>query len=121
MCVVVVHHMKVAVPTPTRRIPTIKFIHSPTKSSKNSNFNFIPRHSLNQPLTKVIEGNGDLHVLVRRQLIAVPQQHHLVMVRQVVVGYGFVKRLGSGEEGIYSVRTMGSLCKHVCGIPHKAT
>lgn len=36
----------------------------------------------------MVEGNGDLHVLVLRVAVAVAQQHDLVVVGEVVVGYG---------------------------------
>lgn len=36
----------------------------------------------------MIEGNGDLHVLVLSIRIAVSQQHDLIMVRHVIVGNG---------------------------------
>lgn len=45
-------------------------------------------HSLNKAFSKVIEGNSDLHVLVLSVGITVTQQHHLIMVGHVIVGYG---------------------------------
>ena len=36
----------------------------------------------------MVEGNGDLHVLVPSESVTVAQKHDLVMVGQVIVGYG---------------------------------
>lgn len=36
----------------------------------------------------MVEGNGDLHILILSVAIAVSQQHHLVVVGEVIVGYG---------------------------------
>ena len=59
MGVVIVHHMEISMPTSW--------------------------HSLDQAFSKVIERNGDLHVLVVGIRIAMPQKHHLIMVRHVIV------------------------------------
>lgn len=44
-----------------------------------------PRHPLNQLLPKMVERDGHLHAGVRQVVVAVAQQHHLVMMREVVV------------------------------------
>lgn len=59
MGVVIVHHMEISMPTSW--------------------------HSLDQPFSKVIEGYGDLHVLIFGIRIAMPKQHHFVMVSHVIV------------------------------------
>lgn len=46
-----------------------------------------PRHPLHELLPEMVERNRDLHPRVRQVLVAVAQQHHLVVVRKVVVGY----------------------------------
>lgn len=48
----------------------------------------IPRHSLDKAFAKVVEGNGDLHVLVLSVGVAVAEQHDLVVVSHVIVGDG---------------------------------
>ena len=50
--------------------------------------NLLPRHSLHKPFSKVVEGNGDLHVLVLFVRVAVAQQHDLVMMGHVIVRNG---------------------------------
>lgn len=47
---------------------------------------YIPWHSLDKTFSKMIEGYGDLHVLVLRVGITVSQKHNLVMVGHVIVG-----------------------------------
>ena len=49
-------------------------------------------HPLHQLLAEVVEGDRDLHAGVRLVGVAVAQQHHLVVVREVVVGYGDPRR-----------------------------
>lgn len=49
----------------------------------------IPRHSLNKPFTKMVEGNSDLHILVLCVAITMSQEHDLVVVGHVIVGDGY--------------------------------
>lgn len=51
-----------------------------------------PRHTLHQLLTEVVEGYGHLHPGIRQVLVVVPQQHHLVVVREVAVRYRYPRR-----------------------------
>lgn len=46
-----------------------------------------PGHALDQSLAEVVEGNGHLHARVLHVPVVVPQQHHLVVVREVAVRY----------------------------------
>jgi hypothetical protein len=46
---------------------------------------YIPWHSLHKPFSKVVEGNGDLHVLVLFIAITMAQEHDLVVMGQVIV------------------------------------
>lgn len=46
-----------------------------------------PGHPLHQLLAEVVEGDGHLHPGVRQVLIAVTQQHHLIVMGEKVVGY----------------------------------
>lgn len=46
-----------------------------------------PRHSLHQLLPKVVKSYGDLHSWVWQVVIAVAQQHHLIVMRKIVVWY----------------------------------
>jgi hypothetical protein len=46
-----------------------------------------PGHPLDQLLAEVIEGYGHLHPRVRQVLVAVAQQHHLIVIREIVVRY----------------------------------
>lgn len=46
------------------------------------------RHSLDEAFAEVVEGNGDLHVLVPCVGIAVAEQHNLVVVSHIIVGDG---------------------------------
>jgi hypothetical protein len=45
-----------------------------------------PGHPLYQLLAEVVEGDGHLHPGVRQVLIAVAQQHHLIVMGEIVVG-----------------------------------
>lgn len=47
-----------------------------------------PGHTLHQRLPKMVERDRHLHAGVRQVLVVVAEQHHLVMVREVVVGDG---------------------------------
>lgn len=47
-----------------------------------------PGHPLHQLLAEVVEGYGNLHARVWQVGVAVAQQHHLVVVREPVVGDG---------------------------------
>lgn len=62
MSIVIIHHMKIPMSTSW--------------------------HPLNKPFSKMVEGNGDLHVLVLCVGITVAQEHDLVMVSHVIVGDG---------------------------------
>ncbi|OAY64628.1 hypothetical protein ACMD2_01918 [Ananas comosus] len=44
-----------------------------------------PRHPLHQLLAEVVEGDGHLHPRIRQVLVAVAQQHHLVVPREVAI------------------------------------
>lgn len=48
-----------------------------------------PGHSLDEVLAEVVEGDGDLHARVREVVIAVSEEHDLVVVGHVVVGDGY--------------------------------
>ena len=45
-----------------------------------------PRHTLHQRLTEVVERNRHLHPRIHAVLIIVTQQHHLVVMREIIVG-----------------------------------
>lgn len=45
-----------------------------------------PWHSLHQRHTEVVKRNGNLHPHIERVLVVVPQQHHLIVVREIIVG-----------------------------------
>lgn len=52
----------------------------------------------------MIESNGDLHVLVLRVSVTVPQQHDLVMMRHVIVGNGYSRGAMNGiNEAVAAV------------------
>lgn len=50
--------------------------------------NHLPWHSLHKPFTKMVEGNGYLHVFVSGVAITVSQEHDLVVMCQVIVRDG---------------------------------
>lgn len=52
----------------------------------------VPGHPLHEAFSEMVEGDSDLHDLILREAIAVAQQHHLVMVREVVIGDGYRSR-----------------------------
>uniref|UniRef100_A0A452YC05 Uncharacterized protein n=1 Tax=Aegilops tauschii subsp. strangulata TaxID=200361 RepID=A0A452YC05_AEGTS len=54
------------------------------------------RHPLHQLHAEVIERDGHLHPRVREVPVAVPQQHHLVVVGEVAVGHGDARRPHDG-------------------------
>ena len=47
-----------------------------------------PRHPLDETLPKMVEGDGDLHVLVKCEAVVVPEQHDLVVLTKMVVRDG---------------------------------
>lgn len=49
--------------------------------------NYVPWHTLNQTLSKVVKSNGDLHILIRHIVIAMPHQHLFIVLKHVVVGH----------------------------------
>lgn len=62
-------------------------------------------HPLHQPHAEVVEGYGHLHPGVRRVAVAVTQQHHLVVVREVVVGDGDPRGAHYGvDQAVRAVR-----------------
>lgn len=67
------------------------------KLASSTNWGLLPWHSLYEPFAKMIKGNGDLHVLVLRIRVTVPQKHDLVMMSHVVVGDG------DGRGSMYGV------------------
>lgn len=57
-----------------------------------------PRHPLNKPLSEMIKRNRHLHPRIRRVAIVVAQQHHLVVVREVIVRYRYRRRAQHGVD-----------------------
>lgn len=65
-----------------------------------------PWHSLDEAGTEVVEGNRDLHYLVLFVRITMPQQHHLVVVGEVIVGDGDG---GGSHDGVDE--SIGAVCE----------
>ena len=64
-----------------------------------------PWHPLNETFSKVIVSNGHLHLLVSHIGITMTQQHHLVVVGEVVVRNGDGRRThDSVNEAIRTIR-----------------
>lgn len=57
-----------------------------------------PGHSLNQLFSEVVEGDGHLHAGIRQVIVAVSEQHYLVVMGEEVVGYG---DSGGPHDGVY--------------------
>ncbi|KAK8454780.1 hypothetical protein SEVIR_4G031901v4 [Setaria viridis] len=47
-----------------------------------------PRHPLHEPLDEVVEGDGGLHDLVPRAIVAAAEEHHAAVPGEVAVGDG---------------------------------
>lgn len=73
-------------------------------------------HSLNQAFTKVVECDGDLHVLVSLIGITVTQKHHLIVVGEVIVGDGYGGGAHDGiNKAVGAVRERAVVHPHVAG------
>lgn len=48
-----------------------------------------PRHTLHQRVTEVIKRYSDLHPRVQHVAIIMAQQHHLVVMREIIIGDGY--------------------------------
>jgi len=57
----------------------------------------IPRHSLNKAFTEMVKSNGDLHILVLSIRITMPQEHNLIMMCHIIIGY---RHCGGPHDGI---------------------
>jgi len=99
VCIVIVYHVKISMSTSAnnnnnkKKIRIQKPWQNIDLAIATNHFNLlnlefigIPWHSLHKPFSEVVEGNGDLHILVLFIAITVAQEHDLVMTSEVTVG-----------------------------------
>ncbi len=73
-----------------------------------------PRHPLHELDPEVVERDGHLHRRVWQVLIAVPQQHHLVVVREVAIRHNDRRRPHDGvDEPVGAPRQRAVVHPHV--------